>query len=191
MCKNIIVSTLAIILGSATAHAEEATVNAAVLRPGTHDSRHRFGIEATPFSALIKIWAIRGTYSLWSHGDLLLGYAYQNETSGDKAVMHGQTLMIGYRQFFWRGLNLEIELMPAYNPATSLIDGKTYVGWDMWIEGRIGYRFDIIDRPGFSFFVMPQFACGVGIFRTNPWPGLSENAHEPFPFPMIMFGLRV
>ena len=138
-----------------------------------------------------KIWAIRATYSFWSHGDFTFGYAYQNEKSGDKARMHGQTLMFGCRQFIWRRLNAEIEFMPAYNPATSLIDGKTYTGFDMWGEARIGYRFDVIERKSFDFFVMPQMCGGMGIFRTNPWPGLSENAHDPFFFPLVMLGVRV
>lgn len=157
---------------------------------GTGGSAHRLGLELTPVSPIMRIWALHATYSAWEYGDVIAGYVYQNEMIGEAGRANGHTLAVGYRQFFWRGFNLEIEHWIAYDPIDSSVDGRTYKGWDGWLEVMPGYRWDFYRSHAIDLFVLAQVEFGWPTFRTNPPPNMPEATGAPFVIPLVWLGAR-
>jgi hypothetical protein len=193
----IISSTLAILLGSATVHAQGAQPPEAAksLEPapprdkpaGTNGSSLKWGFGTSltyPIGA--SIYMVQLSYSAWSMGDVLVGYAFQHWN--DQGQAHAQTLLLGYRQFIWRGLHAEVELWPAYNPFESSVDGRTYKGGELWVSARVGYRFDF-KVYGRELFVLAQPSIGVGVARQNPWPK-APTGFNPIFEPQLIVGTR-
>jgi hypothetical protein len=156
----------------------------------TGGSTHRFGLELTPVSALARIWVLHGTYSAWKGGDVVAGYVYQNQMIGDAGRAHGHTLALGYRQFLRLGFNLQIEHWIAYNPIESSVDGRTYKGWDGWLEVMPGYRWDFYRSNAVDLYILAQVEFGWVTFRTNAPPKLPHNGVSPFVIPLVWFGAR-
>ncbi len=193
----IIISTLAILLGSATVHAQvyqqpeaaqSVETGAAGEKPaGTNGSSWKWGFGTSltyPIGA--SIYMVQLSYSAWSMGDVLVGYAFQHWN--DQGQANAQTLLLGYRQFIWRGLHTEVELWPAYNPFESSVDGKTYSGFELWVSARIGYRFDF-NVYGHELFVLAQPSLGVGVARQNRWPKMGSGFHPTWE-PQLIVGTR-
>ncbi len=152
---------------------------------GTNGSSSKWGFGISPTYALgNSIYMFQFSYSAWSMGDVLVGYAFQHWYDQGQANAH--TLLLGYRQFIWRGLHAEVEFWPAYHPFESSVDGKTYSGLELWISARIGYRFDL-NLLGRDLFIMPQPSVGFGAGRQNPWPGIK---YSPIFEPQLLVGMR-
>lgn len=157
---------------------------------GTNGSSAKWGIGTSATYPINSIYMVQLSYSVWSMGEVLTGYAYQHWF--DKGRSHAHTLILGYRQFIWRGLHAEVELWPAYNPFKSAVDGKTYRGVELWASARVGYRFDL-KVHGCEFFILPQPSLGLGIARQNPWPnGPSKgpSGFHPIFEPQLIVGAR-
>lgn len=173
--------TAAVISAGAGLRAED-------IREGTAGSAHLWGIGTSVTYPLgNQIYMGQGSYSIWNHGDLLFGFAYQN-WKNDEGRSHAYTLLAGYRQFLWKGLHSEIELWPAYNPFRSSVDGKTYCGCELWVSVRVGYRFDMT-IAGQDFFILAQPSLGFGIARQNRWPGMGHGFNAVFE-PQLIIGYR-
>ena len=154
---------------------------------GTSGSDCRWGIGTSVTYPIASIYMAQLSYSLWSHGDVLAGYAYQH-WKNDQGRSHAQTLLLGYRQYIWKGLHAEVELWPAYNPFRSSVDGKTYRGVELWMSVRAGYRFDC-DVYGRELFVLAQPSVGFGVARQNRWPKM-ERGFNPIFEPQLIVGTR-
>jgi hypothetical protein len=170
-----------------TAADEKDTAESKPLPSGTHASAHRFGIELSPVSPIVDIWAVRLSYSAWRYGDLIGGYVYQHEKIGDVGRAHGHTLLVGYRQFVWRGAHAEMNLWGAWDPITSYVDGRTYDGFDLWGDLWLGYRLDVLERRALDLYLLPQLEIGIPLYRQNPPPQLPSGI---FVMPVLWLGAR-
>lgn len=173
-------SILCILIFNSSAYAQDEQL-------GTNESNKLWGLGTSITYPMARIYMIQASYSSWQYGDVLCGVAYQN-WENDQGRSHAYTLLLGYRQFVWRGLHAEVELLPAYNPFHSLVDGKTYTGLELWMSLRIGYRFDfeLVDK---DFFILVQPGMGFGVARQNRWPDM-ENNNKPIFEPQLITGIR-
>lgn len=154
---------------------------------GTNGSSSKWGFGTSlSYPVGASIYMFQFSYSAWSMGDVLVGYAFQHWN--DQGQANAQTLLLGYRQFIWRGLHAEVELWPAYNPFESSVDGKTYSGFELWVSARVGYRFDF-KVDGHELFVLAQPSVGVGVARQNRWPKMGSGFHPIFE-PQLIVGTR-
>jgi len=164
------------------------SANAQETHPGTNESDYLWGIGTSityPLGG--QIYMLQASYSVSQMGDVLTGFAYQ-DWKNDQGHSHAYTLLIGYRQFIWKGFHTEAELWPAYNPFHSSVDGKIYKGLELWLSLRIGYRFDF-DLGSQDLFILLQPGVGFGIARQNPWPKLEEDSKAIFE-PQLIVGIR-
>lgn len=152
--------------------------------------RRSFAFELSPVAPLAGIWPVRVTWTAWRFGEVTFGYAYQHERMGDIAIADGHTLLLGYRQYFWRGLNAELELWPAWDRPLSLVDGKTYPGFNLFGEVRLGYRWDFFTAEGLDLYVLPQACFGYALWAQNPAPGFADK-NALVVLPMVWIGIRI
>jgi hypothetical protein len=85
----------------------------------------------------------------------------------------------------WEGLNLEVELWPAYNSMHSSITNSRYPGTELWTEVKIGYKLDLYR----NLFLQPAPGVGFGIFRTNRPPNFDDDIRSPSFAPQLILGV--
>jgi hypothetical protein len=155
----------------------------------SEDKRDKlWGIGTSITYPLAEIYMMQVSYSPWESGDILGGLAYQN-WKNDQGRANAYTLLLGYRQYAWKGLHAEMELWPAYNPFQSSVDGKTYTGLELWMSLRIGYRIDF-ELADSDFFILAQPSIGFGVVRDNPWPEKAKGDGAIFE-PQIILGIQL
>lgn len=147
-----------------------------------------WGVGTSITYPLADIYMVQGSYSACKSGDILFGVAYQN-WKNDQGRARAYTLLLGYRQYIWKGIHTEIELWPAYNPFHSFVDGQTYAGAELWMSLRIGYRqeFNLANN---DFFLLAQPSIGFGVVRDNPWPEKGKDDKAVFE-PQVLLGIRL
>lgn len=143
----------------------------------------RVTLDVSPFMMPIGFYGFRLTAPVTGGGRVIGGYMYQN-FENDLGQAHAQTLLVGWQQYLWRGLEVEVELWPSYNRWHSSLDGNIYRGFDLWAEGRIGYRFDF-RTAGVDWYLLPQVLYGKGVWMQYDPPG---DFSEPFIFPAMWLG---
>ncbi len=146
----------------------------------------RWGLGASITYPLAPIYEVQLSYAPWDRGELLTGFAYQN-WENDQGTSHAYTVLAGYRQYVWKGLHLEAELWPAWNPFRSKLDGKTYSGLELWTSVRVGYR-AAMELGGREFFLLAQPSLGFGVLRQNRWPGMGKGFSAPIFEPQVILG---
>jgi hypothetical protein len=145
-----------------------------------------------PFAA--QIYMAQFAYRLGENSEVLFGPCFQNwKDQGEaKGQAHAYTLIVGYRQYFWRNFHAEVELFPAYNSFDSRVDGKTYNGFETWIEYRVGWKFEF-KIGDYSLFITPQPGIGHALYLQNIWPGLNASTYRlnSLTFvPQLLFGIE-
>lgn len=130
----------------------------------TCSSKHTIQINALEFMG--RIYSVLYLYQFSPKNDLILGLAYQNQTNSYFGTTHAPSVIIGYRRYFWKGLNAEYSLWPAYNMLYEKNENKYYNGFELWGEFRAGY--DVNFKVGKSrLSIMPQFILGKGLVTGN------------------------
>lgn len=82
---------------------------------------------------------------------------------------------IGYRQYYWRGLNAEVSALLLRSQVDSSVDGRRYTGFNLFLTGTVGWRVDFwLGRT--TFYVLPQVGIGGDVVRTRPPAG---SDHPP------------
>jgi hypothetical protein len=167
------------------------TSSAATAATGTNAASGPWGIEVSPTFLLAPIYMAQATWSAWEHGDVVFGYAFQHMTSNTQGAgqTHGHSILVGYRQFIWKGLNVELQAWPTYDRFQSYVDGRTYPGVELWCEAYMGYRIDF-QVKGTTWYVLPEPGIGWGMYRSNKWPRFSE-AKQVELVPQLILGVRL
>lgn len=129
-------------------------------------SAPKWGIETEliqPFLPNVGIIRFQVTYSLTSplskmNGDLLLGaYIRPNVKHDIVEKINEYLLMIGYRQYFWKGLHAEAKSNLGYAWGTkNWIDGKDYNNLSWFWEANAGYKFDFAKKQNTNLYAIAQ-----------------------------------
>ncbi len=130
------------------------------------------------FPAAARIYLAQAAWRFDDRNEGIVGFCYQN-WSGMGTLdgeAHADTLILGYRFYAWDGLHLELELFPAWNAFVSGVDGKTYEGFETWIEYRVGWkaRFEVGGR---ACYLLIQPGIGHALYLQNIWPGLNKDSY--------------
>jgi hypothetical protein len=101
-------------------------------------------------------------------GDLLLGmYIRPNVKHDVVEKINEYMLVIGYRQYFLKGLHLEAKMNTGYAWGTrNLFDGKDYETATLFWETNLGYKIKLTNKEKSSFYIIPQFGV-IGNARGN------------------------
>lgn len=127
------------LLASAPAHAQT-----------TASAPLHWGLEAElvqPFIPTVGIFHFLATRQVTPdggrlHGDALCGmYLRPNVAHDVVEKINEYMLVLGYRQYLWKGLHLELRANVGYAWGTrNLLDGKDYETPTLFWEANIGYR---------------------------------------------------
>jgi hypothetical protein len=134
------------------------------------DRGPRLGVEMGPFWLAVGNF-IRPKLVLRVRGapfaaDVLLAPLFRiPQEQSDASTIFEVGGEIGYRQYLWRGLNLEASALLLRSQVDQ--DERRYVGFNVFVTATLGWRFDV-SLGGASFYVLPQAGVGGDIVRTNP-----------------------
>lgn len=137
-----------------------------------------------PNVGIIRLTATRTISSAKSKmkGDLLFGmYIRPNVKHDVVEKINEYMLVLGYRQYFWKGLHLEAKTNIGYAWGTkNLIDGKDYETSTVFWESNLGYKFNVTNKNKSSFYLIPQFgvlgnAKGNNTVNIGPRGGKSDT----------------
>jgi len=145
----------------------------------------KWSVETSLTAPVARIYMAKAGYRITGNSELGFGIGFQNWRNKDvdpAGQSNAWSIILSYRHYLWRNLSVEVELWPAYNHFESFVDGQTYKGFELWVEYRAGYRFDL--SSSLSLNVMP--GLGHPIWAQQDWPRLVEKSRES-PFDIIVF----
>lgn len=127
----------------------------------------KWGIETElvqPFIPNVGIYRLQVTRTITSpdrtnRGDLLIGaYIRPNVKHDIVEKIDEYMLIVGYRQYVWRGLHLEAKTNIGFADGTkNRLDGKNYNNFSWFWEANAGYKFTLTGKGANGLYVIPQF----------------------------------
>lgn len=127
----------------------------------------KWGIETElvhPFIPNVGIYRLQVTRTITSpnqtnRGDLLIGVYVRSRVKHDIVEKIDEyMLIVGYRQYVWRGLHPEAKTNIGFADGTkNLIDGKNYNNFSWFWEANAGYKFTLTGKEAKGLYVIPQF----------------------------------
>lgn len=153
------------------------------------DAPQKWGLETElvqPFLPSVGIVRLQATYRLTApekrQGDLLFGMYIRPNVKHDVVEKINEYMVIlGYRQYFWKGLHVEAKANVGYAWGTkNLIDGKDYETSTVFWESNVGYKFNLTNKAKSSIYLMPQFgvignAKGENTVNIGPRGGKADT----------------
>jgi hypothetical protein len=138
-----------------------------------------------PEVGIIRLTATRTITSSQSKmkGDLLLGmYIRPNVKHDVVQKINEYMFVLGYRQYFWKGLHLEGKANMGYAWGTkNLIDGKDYETATLFWETNVGYKFKLTNKSKSSLYLIPQFGA-IGNARGENTVNIGPRGGKPDTF---------
>ncbi len=136
---------------------------------------------------LESIYLVQINYKLNDKNEIFFGPCFQN-FKHESFKVNAYTLLLGYRYYIWKGLNIEAEIYPAFNKIFSYITKSHFPGFEMWGELKLGYQFNLFDN---KLFIQPAPGIGFGIFQSNKPPKFDDEIKYPIFTPQILVGIRL
>ena len=107
---------------------------------------------------VIIIEAITWTY----YKPLGIPYGSSGESYPGKIRAYG--VGVGYQRFHWKNLYTTVQAIPFLQQFFDLEDEKIQNGFQLWLQFRLGYRFEFFKQ---SFFIEPSVAFNYWPVNTN------------------------
>ncbi|MFM2269345.1 MAG: hypothetical protein RL757_2786 [Bacteroidota bacterium] len=168
-----------------------------VIAQNNSSTPQKWGIETElvqPFLPTVGIVRLQGSYTVTApekrQGDLLFGAYIRPNTKHDVVEKINEYMVIlGYRQYFWKGLHVEAKANIGYAWGTkNLIDGKDYETATLFWETNVGYKFKLTNKTTNSLYVIPQFGV-LGNARGPSTVNIGPRGGKPDTF--IQGGLTI
>jgi hypothetical protein len=153
-------------------------------KPGALDNR--WSLETSITFPMARIYMLKLSYKHSERAELGFGPAFQNWKNLDDSPQgraNAYTLVLSCRYYFWRNFNTEIEFWPAWNYFESFVDGKTYKGPELWVEYKVGYKWDFAHR----FYLNIQPGIGHALWLQKEWPGVNKKPYGQFVKGSVIF----
>lgn len=148
-----------------------------------------------------NIYRANVTYEAWRNndlaGDLFLGFiARPYEFRKEEGDFSNYALVLGYRQFLWKGLHLEF--MNAFGPGfnrNNAITGKDYTSWDYELGLLVGYRLELFGETTakdlkFSPYISTQHGVQYVTAKSNPHPIIGSTGESAIYVGTLNIGIR-
>ncbi|TVQ20269.1 MAG: DUF3575 domain-containing protein, partial [Bacteroidetes bacterium] len=147
---------------------------------------NRWSVETSLTFPMVRIYMLKFSYRHSDRAELGFGPAFQNWKNTDESFIgqaNAYTLVLSYRYYFWKNFNAEIEFWPAWNHFNSFVDGKTYKGPELWVEYKVGYKWDFARR----FYLNIQPGIGHALYLQQDWPGVDKEPYGKFVRESVIF----
>jgi hypothetical protein len=176
-------------------------INGKAFSQTSNDVPKKWGIETElvqpflPTIAIIRIQATRTLTALDSKmkGDLIIGgYIRPNVKHDVVEKINEYMVILGYRQYLWKGLHLEAKANIGYAWGTkNLIDGKNYETSTIFWESNLGYKFNLTNKTKSSLYVIPQFGV-IGNAKGENTVNIGPRGGKPDTFIQggLIFGIN-
>ncbi len=148
-----------------------------------------------------NIYRAHVTYEAWRDndlaGDLFLGFiARPYEFRKEEGDFSNYALVLGYRQFLWKGLH--VEFMNAFGPGfnrNNAITGKDYTSWDYELGLLVGYRLELFSEATakdlkFSPYISTQHGVQYVAAQSNPHPIIGSSGESAIYVGTLNIGIR-
>jgi hypothetical protein len=162
-----------------------------VYAQGERKSSQKWGIETElvqPFLPTVNIVRLNATRTLSSEkskhkGDLIVGMYIRPNVKHDVVEKINEYMaVVGYRQYFWKGLHVEGKANVGYAWGTkNLIDGKDYETSTIFWESNLGYKFNVRTSDKSNFYMLPQFGA-IGNAKGNNTVNIGPRGGKPDTF---------
>lgn len=160
----------------------------------TESKDYKNSLDFCPMSPLFKIYAIHYCYKITDNSEVIIAPSYMNIHYEDIGNTDAPGFIVGYRQYLWKSLHVDYQLMPMWDHFYEKNEDKKYYGFDLWNEFRLGYvwDFDIYDVP---CFINVQWPFGFALYSDDKGKPESFKKHaddNPFFYfpPMFFVGVR-
>ncbi len=137
-------------------------VNSKAFTQTNANKQSKWGLETEliqPFLQEVGIFRIQATRKITPNAYLLVGaYIRPNVKHNIVEKINENLFIIGYRQYFWKGLHVEAKSNIGYARGTkNKIDGKDYNNFSWFWEANAGYKFNIKKKQFSTIYLIPQF----------------------------------
>lgn len=145
------------------------------------------------------------TYEAWRKkefaGDVYIGFHIRpTEFRAEEGNFSNYALTFGYRQFFWKGLHVEVyqAIGPGFN-TNNAVDGKDYTSWDYEIGLLGGYRWEFLEtlmkkekrgKNRVSPYLSTQHGFYYVAAKSNPHPIMNSTGEKPIYVGTLNIGLK-
>lgn len=171
----------------------------AILRGQDLDSTSTDGLknalDLCPMSPLFKIYAIDYTYKITPRSEIIAGLYYANIHYKDIGNTNAPGFIVGYRQFIWKSLHIDYQLVPQWDHFYEKNENRHYPqGFDLWNEFRLGYSWDF-QVGNIPAYINVQWPFGFALYSDDNAKPESFKQHvkdNPFFYfpPMFFVGIR-
>lgn len=143
------------------------------------------------YPGIYKVHVVR---QLWEkktfRGELGLGLCIQperNMPSLPEGNFSEEFLLLFYRQFFWKGLHIEIDHNFAYGRLRNWQNsGVDYQSYAIFHDALLGYQFELLKKHKISLTITPQAGGGFTSYVNDTWP----RAETPFWEVQLLAGMK-
>lgn len=143
----------------------------------------RWGAEFSPIGAgVFRLAQGKVTYAInpqkqWK-SEIGLGFLLQPESKAKTSdafnkdgLYSAYMASLAYRQYFWKGLHFEeVVNFGKGSISNSKVDGKDYDAFVIFMQTFLGYKFNVVKKEKFIFFIIGQGGFGYVPLNTNQWP---------------------
>jgi hypothetical protein len=147
-------------------------------------------LDFCPLSPVIGIYAIHYSRRISPNSEFIVGPSYMNIHFKDIGHTDAPGFIVGYRQYLWKNLHLDYQLMPGWDNFYESNEDKRYRGFDLWNEFRLGYAFDF-NLGKVPAFVNVQWPLGFVLYseKEGKPESFKKYAEENplFYFPPLFF----
>lgn len=121
-------------------------------------------------------------------GEVGLGFAIQPERSSDtEGAFSEEFVSVFYRQYFWKGLHIQIENNFAYGRLRNYPDAvKNYESYAIFHDFCAGYRFTLLQKHKVALTILPQAGGGFTSYVNNSWP----RSEKPYWLVNLLVGIK-
>jgi len=161
----------------------------------TTDLKYKHSLDFCPVSPLFRIYAVHYCYRVTAHSEIIAGPYYANIRYKDIGNTDAPGFIIGYRQYVWKRLHIDYQLIPQWDHFYEKNEKKTYpLGFDLWNEFRLGYTWDF-KVAWLPLFINVQWPFGFALYSDDsakPESFKDWAKHHPFFYfpPMFFVGMR-
>jgi hypothetical protein len=156
---------------------------------------YKHSFDFCPVSPLFRIYAVHYCYRITPSSEIIAGPLYANIKYENIGNTDAPGFIVGYRQYLWKNLHIDYQLMPEWDHFYEQNEDKRYKGFDLWNEFRLGYVWDfkIGNLPVFINF---QWPFGFALYSEDAGKPESFKKHakeEPYFWypPMFFVGVRL
>lgn len=152
---------------------------------------YKYSFDFCPMSPVFKIYAIHFNYRFTKNSELIVGPYYANIQFEGLGHTNAPGFIIGIRQYIWRNLHVDYQLMPQWDRYYDLNEDKVYpTGFDLWNEFRLGYAFNFQIKK-FPMYINVQWPLGFILYSDPKGKSEAFKVHaqkQPyFYFPPLFF----